>query len=61
MSNKTLVAYFSASGTSKSIAQQMVKVVGANLREIKLSTAYTCSDLDWLDKQCLSCSFLEND
>ena len=32
---KTLVAYFSASGTTKGIAQQLAKVAEADLHEIK--------------------------
>ena len=54
MSNKTLVAYFSASGTTKGIAQQLAKVAGADLHEIKPAKAYTRADLDWHDKQSRS-------
>ncbi|MBP5366029.1 MAG: hypothetical protein J6Y82_08930 [Bacteroidales bacterium] len=51
---KTLVAYFSASGTTKGIAQQLAKVAGADLHEIKPAKAYTRADLDWHDKQSRS-------
>jgi len=54
MSNKTLVAYFSASGTTKGIAQQLAKVAGADLHEIKPAKAYTRADLDWHNKQSRS-------
>ena len=51
---KTLVAYFSASGTTKGIAQNLAKVAGADLHEIKPAKAYTRADLDWHDKQSRS-------
>ena len=51
---KTLVAYFSASGTTKGIAQNLAKVAGADLHEIKPARAYTRADLDWHDKQSRS-------
>ena len=44
---KTLVAYFSASGTTKGIAQQLAKVAEADLHEIKPEKPYTDADLDW--------------
>jgi len=54
MSNRTLVAYFSASGTTEGIAQKLAKVADADLHEIKPEKAYTKSDLDWHDKQSRS-------
>ena len=51
---KTLVAYFSASGTTKGIAQNLAKVAGADLHEIKPAQAYTKADLDWHNKQSRS-------
>ena len=51
---KTLVAYFSASGTTKAVAQQLAEVVGADLHEIKPEQPYTDADLDWNDKQSRS-------
>ena len=47
---KTLVAYFSASGTTKGVAQQLAEVAGADLHEIKPAQPYTDADLDWQDK-----------
>ena len=35
MKQKVLVAYFSASGTTKGVAQQLAEVAGADLHEIK--------------------------
>ena len=51
---KTLVAYFSASGTTKGVAQQLSEVAGADLHEIKPEKTYTDADLDWNDKQSRS-------
>lgn len=51
---KTLVAYFSASGTTKAVAQQLAEVAGADLHEIKPEQPYTDADLDWNDKQSRS-------
>lgn len=51
---KTLVAYFSASGTTKEVAQQLAEVAGADLHEIKPEQPYTDADLDWRNKQSRS-------
>ena len=51
---KTLVAYFSASGNTKGIAQQLAKVAEADLHEIKPEKPYTDADLDWRNKQSRS-------
>ena len=51
---KTLVAYFSASGVTKGVAQQLAEVTGADLHEIKPEQAYTEADLDWHNKQSRS-------
>ena len=51
---KTLVAYFSATGTTKAVAQQLAEVAGADLHEIKPEQPYTDADLDWRDKQSRS-------
>ena len=51
---KTLVAYFSASGVTKGVAQQLAEVAGADLHEIKPEAPYTDADLDWTDKQSRS-------
>ena len=54
MKQKILVAYFSASGTTKGVAQQLAEVAGADLHEIKPEKPYTDADLDWQDKQSRS-------
>ena len=48
--NKTLVAYFSATGTTKAAAQKLAKELGADLFEITSEVPYTSADLDWRDK-----------
>lgn len=57
---KTLVAYFSATGTTKGVAQQLAEVTGADLHEIKPEKPYTDADLDWQDKQSRSTTEMED-
>ena len=52
--SKVLVAYFSASGVTKGVAQQLADVTGGTLHEIKPAQPYTDADLDWRDKQSRS-------
>lgn len=54
MSNKKLVAYFSASGVTKKVAETLAKTAGADLFEIKPAVPYTNADLDWMDKNSRS-------
>lgn len=51
---RTLVTFFSASGVTKGVAQQLAEVAGADLHEIKPEAPYTDADLDWTDKQSRS-------
>ena len=51
---KTLVTYFSATGTTKKAAQQLADIIGADLYEITPETSYTDADLDWTNKQSRS-------
>jgi flavodoxin len=51
---KVLVAYFSASGVTKGVAQQLAEVTGGTLHEIKPAQPYTDADLDWHNKQSRS-------
>ena len=52
--SKTLVAYFSASGTTAKVAKKMAEAVGADLFEIKPETPYTGADLNWQNKNSRS-------
>ena len=47
---KTLVAYFSATGTTEAVAGDLAEVTGATLYEIKPEVPYTAADLDWTVK-----------
>lgn len=51
---KTLVAYFSASGTTAHTAKEIAEAVGADLYEILPAQPYTAADLDWTDKKSRS-------
>lgn len=48
--SKTLVAYFSATGTTEAIATTLAGVTGGTLYEIKPEVKYTAEDLDWTVK-----------
>ena len=52
--SKTLVAYFSASGTTAKVAKKMAEAIGADLFEIKPETTYTGADLNWQNKNSRS-------
>ena len=45
--SKTLVAYFSASGVTKKLAERLAGAIGADTFEICPETPYTDADLDW--------------
>lgn len=51
---KTLVAYFSASGNTKSKAEMIADGLGADLYEIKPKVSYSKEDLNWMDKKSRS-------
>jgi len=52
--SKILVAYFSASGVTKKVAEKLAKIQDADLFEICPQVPYTKEDLDWTDKQSRS-------
>ena len=52
--SKVLVAYFSASGVTKKVAEEIAKAEQAELFEILPETPYTAADLDWTNKQSRS-------
>lgn len=49
MKQKTLIAYFSATGTTKAAAQRLASEHDAVLWEIEPAEPYTAADLDWRD------------
>lgn len=51
---KKLVAYFSAEGNTKRVAEMIAEAGKMDLYEIKPQTAYTKEDLNWMDKKSRS-------
>lgn len=51
---KTLVAYFSASGTTKRVAEAIAREMGADAFEITPQECYTAADLNWSDSNSRS-------
>ena len=49
-----LVAYFSATGTTKNMAKKVATEVGGDLFEIAPEILYTATDLNWMDKKSRS-------
>lgn len=47
---KTLVVFFSATGTTKGVAQMIANATGADTYEILAAQPYTGADLNWNDK-----------
>ena len=54
MDKKALVAYFSATGTTKQVAQNLADAINADIYEIKPKVPYTSADLNWMDKNARS-------
>ena len=48
--NKRLVAYFSASGVTAKVAENLADAIGADIFEIQPEVPYTKADLNWMDK-----------
>ena len=57
---KKLVAYFSASGVTKSTAETLAKEIGADLFEIEPKETYTKADLDWTNSSSRSTVEMKN-
>ena len=51
---KALVAYFSASGVTKKLAENLAGAIGVDLFEIVPEQIYTDADLNWQDKNSRS-------
>ena len=56
----TLVAYFSATGTTKAAAEKLAEVVDADIHEIQPEQPYTDADLDWHNQQSRSSVEMKN-
>lgn len=51
---KTLIAYFSASGNTAKLAKTFAEVLDSSLYEIKPAEKYTSADLNWNDRNSRS-------
>lgn len=51
---KVLVAYFSASGVTAKVAENLSKAIDADLYEIVPETPYSTADLNWMDSKSRS-------
>ena len=54
---KSIVCYFSATGTTADAARRIAEIAGADMHEIAPAEKYTSADLDWTDS--LSRSYVE--
>jgi flavodoxin len=54
MEKKTLVAYFSCSGVTRSVAETLAEMTGADFYEIEPEVPYTTADLNWMDRNSRS-------
>ena len=52
--SKRLVAYFSASGVTAKVAENLADAIGADVFEIQPEVPYTKDDLNWMDKKSRS-------
>ena len=51
---KSLVAYFSPTGSTKAVASTLAAAIGADLFEIVPEVPYKSGDLNWMDKKARS-------
>ena len=58
--SKILVAYFSASGVTKKMANKLAVLASADLYEIKPEVLYSKADLNWMDKNSRSSIEMSN-
>ena len=58
--SKMLVTYFSASGVTAKIAEQLSEAIGADLHEIRPKVQYTEADLNWRDDRSRSSLEMKN-
>lgn len=49
--SKRLFAYFSASGVTAKVTENLADVIGADIFEIQPEVPYTKADLNWMGKK----------
>ena len=54
MNKKTLVVYYSATGNTRRVAQNLAKAADADIYEIKPAKPYSDADLNWTNKNSRS-------
>ena len=52
--SKRLVTYFSASGITAKVAENLADAIGADIFEIQPEVPYTKANLNWMDKKSRS-------
>ncbi|RHO33992.1 flavodoxin [Amedibacterium intestinale] len=57
---KSLVAYFSCSGTTEKVAKLIADTLHADLYEIQPKEPYTSADLNWMDSSSRSSVEMSN-
>ncbi|MEB3011704.1 flavodoxin [Parvimonas sp. D2] len=58
--SRKLVAYFSATGVTKKLAERVSKIVGADLHEIVPKEIYIEEDLNWMNENSRSSIEMKN-
>ena len=58
--SKRLVAYFSASGVTAKVAENLADAISADIFEIQPEIPYTKADLNWMDKKSRSTMEMSN-
>ena len=58
--SKKLVAFFSATGSTRKLSQTLAEAIGADIYEIKPEVKYTGRDLNWNDKNARSTVEMDN-
>ena len=58
---RALITYFSASGVTKGVAENIKEVIGGDIFEIAPVTRYTSEDLDWTNPNSRSSLEMKNE
>ena len=58
--SRKLAAYFSASGVTAKLAEQLSEAIGADLHEIRAKEQYSQADLDWRNDKSRSSIEMKN-